>query len=88
MVYALENMVIFEQLDKGKKQKIVHFNEPISCLTFNQNGNFVFIGTSRVSIDKNLANIYVLNTSTFKIIKVILFFLKYSIFIEDFVPPW
>ena len=46
LVFALENMVIFEQLDKGKKQKIIHFNEPVSCLAFNDSKNKLFIGTS------------------------------------------
>ncbi len=73
LVFALENMVVFEQLDKGKKQKIVHFNEPVSCLAFNDSKTKLFIGTSQLSLDQNRANIYVLNTQSFRIVTVISF---------------
>jgi hypothetical protein len=37
LVFSLENMVILEQLDSGKKQKIVHFPQTVTCLEFNNN---------------------------------------------------
>lgn len=65
-------MVIFESLERQKKQKIINFTEHIATIKFNSNKSLLFAAGAQINLERNKANIYVLSAETLKIMNVIL----------------
>ena len=68
--YTVENLVVMEELGKARKQKIIPFTENISVLTLSKDWRYLLIGAATRN-EKDIANIYVLDSKTSKIVKTL-----------------
>lgn len=73
--YACENMVIIEELQKERKQKIITLPDQISVLALSANGERLVIGAAYPNKDK-AANIYILDCVSFVISRTLVFHTK------------
>lgn len=70
--YTVENMVIIEELQRERKQKIIPLNDQISTMILSKDFKHLVIGSATYNAN-NIANIYVLDCGSNKIVKTLQF---------------
>jgi len=71
--YSVENLIIVEDLEKERKQRIITLPDFISVLTMSKDGKHLLAGAATRN-DKDNANIYVLDiTKDFKVLRTLSF---------------